>query len=83
MKGPTAWLITRKDGQDEKIFNLNFLLLISISIRLLRCTLAPTPMQSTGLEAVECRFDIDNLVGNLVLWADLTVQKKKFLVNPK
>jgi hypothetical protein len=34
-------------------------------------------MQSTGLDAVEWRFDIDKLVGNLVLWADLTIQEKK------
>jgi hypothetical protein len=40
-------------------------------------------MQSTGLDAVERRFDIDKLVGNLVLWADLTIQEKKFLVNQK
>ena len=24
MKGPTAWLVTRKDGQDEKYIQLEF-----------------------------------------------------------
>jgi hypothetical protein len=40
-------------------------------------------MYSTSLEAVECRFDIDKLEGNLVLWEDLSLEEKKFLVHQK
>jgi hypothetical protein len=40
-------------------------------------------MQSTGLEAVEWRFDIDKLVDNLVLCEDLSDEEKKFLVHEK
>jgi hypothetical protein len=40
-------------------------------------------MQSVGLDAVEWRVDIDKLIGNLVLWEDLSLEEKKFLVHQK
>jgi len=36
----------------------------------------PTAMQSNGLDAVEWRFDCEEIVGNLVLWEDLSVEEK-------
>ena len=83
MRPPTAWLVTRKDGQDEKYIQLEFPEVNPDIYTATPLYSHPTAMQSTGLETVEWRFDIDKLTGNLVLWEDLSVIEKKFLVNQK
>lgn len=83
MRPPTAWLISRNDGQAEKYIQLEFPEVNPDIYTATPLYSHPTAMQSTGLDDVEWRFDIDKLVGNLVLWADLTIQEKKFLVNQK
>jgi len=83
MRPPTAWLISRNDGQPEKYIQLELPVVDTDVYVVTPLYSHPTAMQSVGLDAVECRFDIDKLVGNLVLWADLTIQEKKFLVHQK
>jgi hypothetical protein len=83
MKSPTAWLVSRKDGQAKRYIQLE-LPVVDLNVY----TFTPlyshsTAMQSTGFEDVEYRFDIDKLPGNLVLWEDLSVEEKKFLVHQK
>jgi hypothetical protein len=83
MKGPTAWLVSRKDGQAERYIQLELPRVDPNVYSVTPLYSHPTAMQSTGLEAVEYRFDIDKLAGNLVLWEDLSVEEKKFLVHQK
>jgi hypothetical protein len=83
MKGPTAWLVSRKDGQDERYIQLELPVVDPDVYTFTSLYTHPTAMQSTGIEAVEYRFDIDKLPGNLVLWEDLSVEEKKFLVHQK
>jgi hypothetical protein len=83
MKGPTAWLVSRKDGQDERYIQLELPVVDPDVYTFTSLYSYPTAMQSTGIEAVEYRFDIDKLPGNLVLWEDLSVEEKKFLVHQK
>ena len=83
MKGPTAWLVSRKDGQDERYIQLELPGVDPDVYAVTPLYSHPTAMQSTGLDAVEYRFDIDKLPGNLVLWEDLPVEEKKFLVHQK
>ena len=83
MKGPTAWLVSRKDGQAERYIQLELPRVDPNDYSVTPLYSHPTAMQSTGLEAVEYRFDIDKLAGNLVLWEDLSVEEKKFLVHQK
>ena len=52
MKGPTAWLVTRKDGQDEKYIQLEFPI-VNLDIYTTTPLYShPTAMQSIGLETV-------------------------------
>jgi hypothetical protein len=83
MRPPTAWLISRNDGQAEKYIQLEFPEVNPDIYTATPLYSHPTAMYSTSLEAVECRFDIDKLVGNLVLWEDLSLEEKKFLVHQK
>jgi hypothetical protein len=83
MKEPTAWLISRKDGQDEKYIQLEFPVVNPDIYTATALYSHPTAMYSSRLEAIECRFDIDQLAGNLVLWEDLSDEEKKFLVHQK
>jgi len=83
MKGPTAWLVSRKDGQDERYIQLELPVVDTNVYAVTPLYSHPTAMQSTGLDAVDWRFDIDKLAGNLVLWEDLSLEEKKFLVHQK
>jgi len=83
MKGPTAWLVSRKDAQDERYIQLELPVVDTNVFTVTPLYSHPTAMQSTGLDAVEWRFDIDKLAGNLVLWEDLSLEEKKFLVHQK
>lgn len=83
MIGPTAWLVSRKDGQAERYIQLELPGVDPDVYSVTPLYSHPTAMQSTGLDAVEWRFDIDKLAGNLVLWEDLSVEEKKFLVHQK
>ena len=83
MKGPTAWLVSRKDGKAERYIQLE-LPVVDLNVYPVTPLYShSTAMQSTGFEDVEYRFDIDKLAGNLVLWEDLSLEEKKFLVHQK
>jgi hypothetical protein len=83
MKSPTAWLVSRKSGQPEKYIQLELPVVDTDVYVVTPLYSHPTAMQSVGLDAVEWRFDIDKLIGNLVLWEDLSLEEKKFLVHQK
>lgn len=83
MRPPTAWLISKNDGQDEKYIQLEFPEVNPDIYTATPLYSHPTAMYSTSLEALECRFDKNKLVGNLVLWEDLSLEEKKFLVHQK
>jgi hypothetical protein len=83
MKGPTAWLVSRKDGQAERYIQLELPGVDPDDYSVTPLYSHPTAMQSTGLDVVEWRFDIDKLAGILVLWEDLSFVEKKFLVYQK
>ena len=83
MRPPTAWLISRNDGQAEKYIQLEFPEVNPDIYTATPLYSHPTAMYSTSLDAVEYRFDIDKLPGNLVLWEDLSFEEKKFLVHQK
>lgn len=83
MKAPTAWLISKKDTQDGKYIQLDYPLFDSDTYTVTPLYSHPTAMQSIGLELVEWRFDLDKLVGNLVLWNDLSAEEKKYLICQK
>jgi hypothetical protein len=83
MRPPTAWLISRNDDQAEKYIQLEFPEVNPDIYTATPLYSHPTAMYLASLEAVECRFDIDKLVGNLVLWEDLSLEEKKFLVHQK
>lgn len=83
MRPPTAWLISKNDGQDEKYIQLEFPEVNPDIYTATPLYSHPTAMYSTSLEALECRFDKNKLVGNLVFWEDLSLEEKKFLVHQK
>jgi hypothetical protein len=83
MKAPTAWLISKNGEQDEQYIQLVYPIVDSNVHTVTPLYSRPTAMQSSGLERIEWRFDLDTLSGNLVLWQDLTVEEKRFLVNQK
>ena len=83
MRPPTAWLISKNDGQAGKYIQLEFPEVNPDIYTATPLYSHPTAMYLASLEAVECRFDIDKLVGNLVLWEDLSLEEKKFLVHQK
>ena len=83
MKTPTAWLVSRKDGQDERYIQLELPVVDPDVYTFTPLYSHPTAMQSNGLDAIEWRFDLDKLVGNLVLWEDLSVDEKKHLALQK
>ena len=83
MKAPTAWLISKNGEQDEQYIQLEYPIVDSNVYTVTPLYSLPTAMQSSGLERIEWRFDLDTLSGNLVLWQDLTVEEKRFLVNQK
>ena len=83
MKTPTAWLISKKDTQDRKYIQLEFPMVDLDVYTAIPLYSHPTAMQSNGLDAIEWRFDLDKLVGNLVLWEDLSVEEKKHLALQK
>ena len=83
MKAPTAWLISKNGEQDEQYIQLEYPIVDSNVYKVTPLYSHPTAMQSSGLDRIEWRFDLDTLSGNLVLWQDLTVEEKRFLVNQK
>jgi hypothetical protein len=59
MKSPTAWLVSRKDGQAKRYIQLE-LPVVDLNVYTFTPLYShPTAMQSTGFEDVEYRFDID------------------------
>jgi hypothetical protein len=53
MKGPTAWLVSRKDGQAERYIQLELPVVDTNVYAVTPLYSHPTAMHSTGLDAVE------------------------------